>query len=526
MVSVSAAPIASPAARPAVSATPTSPPGAAASGALPSPVGPTNPLARGGHALQVQVSGLPPSLSVDVDDGTQSSALLGSHTFAFTRPAAAGTLYHLAITRQPGSYACSMARSSTTVPSQPGVPATLDVACHALKLAYSLSTGGLLQSWAVQDDGSLSLLSGDAGQTVTNANALALTPSNQFLYVASMDTIVVFRTEIDGTLDKLSSVPLQAGSNAVALAIAPSGNKLYVACLGDYEVLEYGIDPSNGALGPPRAVSTLTPDGKLPPTGTPASQVHDARLHARPSALLVDANHSLLYVADSDGRLEAFAMRGGADRNSATFLPNQVDTPIQADDLPLRAQAQPFGRAPAVVMACDDGCAHLLVADPNSLSLVAFATPAPGTGAGWSSRPVYSFPLLQPTALAFDARTDSLYVAMHTGSVGALLQFHDSTDDSNRAPRLAPLLNPHTQPLSQSELSSIVVSRDGESVYAVDPVAGAIRQFHARQRDSSKDLSDADARNAPPSALLGTLTPLSPPSVSTVASPLAIVFQH
>ena len=93
--------------------------------------------------------------------------------------------------------------------------------------------------------------------------ALALSPSGQFLYVASGNLPLVFGYSVASGMGALTSVPespFTVESPPFALAIEPSGHFLYAANFSAGTISGLAIDGSSGtltiALGSPFAAGT------------------------------------------------------------------------------------------------------------------------------------------------------------------------------------------------------------------------------------------------------------------------------
>jgi len=101
----------------------------------------------------------------------------------------------------------------------------------------------------------------------TNPVALAVDPTNNFLYIVDHDSADVrgFRiSPTTGGLSELSSAVMATGLGPVALAIHPTGKFLFVSNNGASSVSGFNMDPTTGTLSQPIIVtSSANPYGMV-----------------------------------------------------------------------------------------------------------------------------------------------------------------------------------------------------------------------------------------------------------------------
>jgi 6-phosphogluconolactonase (cycloisomerase 2 family) len=110
-----------------------------------------------------------------------------------------------------------------------------------------------------QSPGSLQPIAGSPVPAGMGPIALAVDPSEKYLYVADHDSNQVSGYKINsstGALTPVSSSPFNAGAGPSYLVISPTNKYLYVSNNSASTVSAMGIDPSTGNLGPNAPVSS------------------------------------------------------------------------------------------------------------------------------------------------------------------------------------------------------------------------------------------------------------------------------
>jgi 6-phosphogluconolactonase len=268
-----------------------------------------------------------------------------------------------------------------------------------------------------------------AGQGVT---ALAIDPSNKFLYAANSfeDDVSVYQISGSGSLTEATS-RYPTGTTPTLLVMDKAGQYLYVANAGSNNISSFSIDASKG---------TLTPVAGSPfPIGTGAINMRVA-----PSGNFL---YVTVGVGGSPGSVEIWTLRAGA---------------LQS------ANIQAVGTNPAGI-AIDPSGAHLYTANfgDNSISIFAInsdgsLTPVATVGAGLGI-------LSGPVALLIDSTGKFLYVANETSST--VVAYSIGTDGS-----LA-LLPTSYSVATNSTPSSLAIDSAGRYLFVGNNVNPAIESF-------------------------------------------------
>jgi 6-phosphogluconolactonase (cycloisomerase 2 family) len=129
----------------------------------------------------------------------------------------------------------------------------------------NVAGGNTLSEYAINADGSLSLLPMPTIATGANPNSVNIDPSGTYVYVANFggnttasNTVSEYVIGVGGELTSLTPFTVVAGSEPAAVAINPAGTYAYVANFGDNSISQYTI--ANGVLTP-MAVPTVTTGG-------------------------------------------------------------------------------------------------------------------------------------------------------------------------------------------------------------------------------------------------------------------------
>jgi 6-phosphogluconolactonase len=170
--------------------------------------------------------------------------------------------------------------------------------------AANNSTGsGTVLGYAVNSTtGALSLVPGSPFAAGLEPTALALTPSNKFLYVANSGSGTISAYTVDGTtgaLTKVNGSPFASRVGARTVAIDPSGKFVYVGCdSSGTDLWGYTIDQTTGALTP-----------------VPGSPYYTAPISYETGwnawAVAVDRSGKFLYVATELGPVLTYKINSG-----------------------------------------------------------------------------------------------------------------------------------------------------------------------------------------------------------------------
>jgi 6-phosphogluconolactonase len=242
----------------------------------------------------------------------------------------------------------------------------------------NMATGGgpgNISAYSVGTNGKLASV-GSNPATGVNPVALAIDIGNHFLFVANQgsNNVSVFSIGSNATLTSAGTVdtgttPLGGSASATpnAVAVTPSGSFLYVANQGQNTVTAFAVNSGTGAL---------TPVGGRAAANFPAGTA--------PSGLTIDPSGKYLFVANSgSNNVSAFvictsALPGcGATTNGA--LVAVPGSPFSAGLGPVSLAVDPAGNFLYVVDMMSNQLSGYRI-NPSTGALTALATPAVSTG--------------------------------------------------------------------------------------------------------------------------------------------------
>jgi len=247
-----------------------------------------------------------------------------------------------------------------------------------------------IATFTVASDGKLSYI---ATTPLTNPVAITMDSAGKFLFVANgtEGTVSVFSIGSNASLSEVANspfpLPFPVGGqtpSASALAVtptvfpvqfaycsghtAPTTENLYVTDSLNYVVLNYSVDPSTGALGPPLNSTTV----QSVPTGTV------------PSGVAVDPCNRFAYIANAspNNNVSAYTICSVVSSNCPQpdySLQPVAGSPYPAGDVPGPIAVDPFGNSLYVV---DTGSSQISVYRISSSNgtLTAAGTVATGSG--------------------------------------------------------------------------------------------------------------------------------------------------
>jgi hypothetical protein len=225
---------------------------------------------------------------------------------SFTVPGllmATGYQYVVSAAAMPAGQTCLVPNGAGTVTT---ASVTVTVVCAAPRFAYAAGVHPSdVLGYAVNfTDGSLRALPGSPYSAGGTTNAVALDPTDHFLFAAGSNTISVYAIDAaTGALTPVAGSPFAATTGPVALAVTPSGRYLYAADGHDNTVTAFAIG-STGAL--------------TPVTGGPVVAGIDG-----PRALTILPNSAVLYLSSSnDSVVYSYAIDGGS--GALTALPGSL----------------------------------------------------------------------------------------------------------------------------------------------------------------------------------------------------------
>jgi Lactonase, 7-bladed beta-propeller len=222
---------------------------------------------------------------------------------SFTVPGllmATGYQYVVSAGAMPAGQTCLIPNGAGTV-STASVAVTVVCAVPRFAYAAGIHPNDVLGYAVNFTDGALTALPSSPYSAGGTTNALALDPTDHFLFAAGSNTISVY--SIDATTGALAPVtgsPFAATTGPVALAVTPSGHYLYAADGHDNTIAAFTIG-STGAL--------------TPVAGGPVVAGIDG-----PRALTILPNGTVLYLSSSnDSTVYSYAIDGSS--GALTALP-------------------------------------------------------------------------------------------------------------------------------------------------------------------------------------------------------------
>lgn len=283
---------------------------------------------------------------------------------SFTVPGfmmATGYEYVVSAATMPTGQTCLVPDGSGTVAN---ASVTVTVVCAAPRFAYAPGVhGNNLLGYAVSfSDGALTPLPGSPYAAGDSTTALALDPTDRFLFAANQgatggvgsNTISAYSIDAGtGALTPVAGSPFAAATAPVALAVAPSGKYLYVADYHDNTISAFAIGPT-GAL--------------TPVSGGPVVAGVDG-----PRGLTMLPNGKVLYLsASNDGSVYSYAIDGVSGALTA---------------LPASPLAAPGGPGPVQLLL------DVTESPTNAFALWVYTAPLRGFG-GSVSLALYTFDLM------------------------------------------------------------------------------------------------------------------------------------
>jgi 6-phosphogluconolactonase (cycloisomerase 2 family) len=236
-----------------------------------------------------------------------------------------------------------------------------------LMAMYVVNNGGGVSAYTITyDNGAPVVIAGSPFSTGANPFAVAVSPSNKFVYVTNWSSSTISGFSINNTTGALTSLTPSTYNAGIStywpsyLAVNPSSSLLYVLCsnnnaLAAYTVAADGslslitvyspasypvsiqIDSSGKYLYHANANSNTLYNYTIGSGGTLSSSVTTSIAYLSPSALAIDSTHNILYVVNSgsknivayaistsDGTLSAlsgFPMSTGTTPNSIAIDP-------------------------------------------------------------------------------------------------------------------------------------------------------------------------------------------------------------
>jgi 6-phosphogluconolactonase (cycloisomerase 2 family) len=216
----------------------------------------------------------------------------------------------------------------------------------------SPSNKGSVSVFSINSDGTLAAVSGSPfllGGGASHPAALAVSPDNQFLFVASLDDKVYVESITNGTLANLGAVSLSAGSTPVSIAVsADGGNSVYTGNAGTQSVSFFlncvQTTPPAGCAGVSGPLA-LQATGGASVGGTVGVILADpTSIAATSSVSAINPGH-FLYVTDYDhGTILVFSVTSTTTCTSTSCTPIP-GTLTQSGSTVNTGGSNPFGLA-------------------------------------------------------------------------------------------------------------------------------------------------------------------------------------
>lgn len=209
----------------------------------------------------------------------------------------------------------------------------------------SPSNKGSVSVFSINSDGTLAAVSGSPfllGGGASHPVALAVSPDNQFLFVASLDDKVYVESITNGMLADLGAVSLPAGSTPVSIAVSmDGGNTVYTGNAGTHTVSFFlnCTTPCSGVSGP------LVFQNNTAVGGTVGVILPDPTSIAATSTITAVNPGHFLYVTDYDhGTILVFSVTSTTSCATPPCTP-MPGTLTQSGSVVNTGGANPFGLA-------------------------------------------------------------------------------------------------------------------------------------------------------------------------------------
>lgn len=350
-------------------------------------------------------------------------------------------------------------------------PATCTVSNTSPTCSIELSAGGAAQSQLI----AYSALNGAIAPTPTNSGNFNVT--GRFAYVLGQDKIYVFNyNSSTGVLTPNSNVSTN-GSDSVAIVGSIDGNYIYVVDQTQSMIKSFAVNSSTGALIFIESIAT----GTNPDTGSLRFDPAGKYLY---SSAINTQNISVFSYDASNGHLTlAYNVPSSPHPSVITFTPNGKFAYVSNN----------VGVTPPAVA---DSARVYIYQVQNNGNLVALT-------------PESSIQSLDnnPYASLVDPTGRYLYVT-NVGPLSLGVQYAASTVSVYNIDQLTGALSYNTTQQSvqvESAPVAIVSDRLGKYMYVANGITGSLSQF------------SANASN-------GSLSPLTPPSVTAGSSPMSLTF--
>ena len=234
----------------------------------------------GGYTVGGTVTGLTGSGLVLQNSSGKYLSVLASGSFTFKSSLDNGATYSVTVRTQPSkpTQTCTVSNATGTI-DKADVTNVLVNCSHAQHFAYVANqTANTLSAYTIDSTGALTAMNGSPFTSSGQAPiALTVDPDGTYLYVADKSSNTVSVYAIDQTIDTTTSGtltatgdPIATGSGPMAIAIDPSNTYMYVANVNDNTVSAYSLSAGTATqiIGSPYTVGREPSSLKTNSAGT------------------------------------------------------------------------------------------------------------------------------------------------------------------------------------------------------------------------------------------------------------------
>ncbi len=200
------------------------------------------------------VSGLTTSgLVLQNNAGDNLTVAANATTFTFATPVATGAAYAVTILTQPTGQTCSLSSATGTATAN---VTSVAVFCKGVGRFVFVVNGGddAIQAFTINPTTGALTAAGTAATAEIAPSSIAVDQTGQYVYVANRSSMTVTRYTADPTTGALTAVTGDIptlNTNGAAIAITPSNKFLYVGGFGSStagSVAPFSLDATSGAL--------------------------------------------------------------------------------------------------------------------------------------------------------------------------------------------------------------------------------------------------------------------------------------
>lgn len=306
------------------------------------------------------------------------------------------------------------------------------------------------------------------------ANVVAVTPNNRFLYVGEQDgTVEAFVVNFDGTLAPVGA-PFANSGSVRGIAIDPGGTFLYTADNAGSSIRVFSINQTTGALTALPGLTLALGSG------------------AAPRGMTTD-NAGHLYVALSGA---SFNSVGQFSINTTTGALTQIAAAIASGETPERIAVTPNGQ-------------HLYVTNYFGLSISVYSIGGGGALTA-NGAPVPTGDPSRPLGVSVHNNGQFLIVALNSSLITNNVLVYSIAGNG--------LLTPVTSAAAGTEASGVAVDPSGNYLYISNFASNNITKFNFNQSSGALSGAATFATGVGPRFLLSRLAPVNPATIPTLST--------